>query len=484
MLISDKGAIVAQPGNNTKRSDTLPEVAAPVMAKIREGKPFTLNAASILDNSSVQCFYVPVKLSSFEAPWFFMVALPMDKAMAESNRALLTQLAISVIALLALGALVFYTASGVSSPLRRIAAYAQEVAAGDYTTTVDRKGFMLELVELQTALRSMVESLLATMAKADQRKERANMEAEKAREAVAEAEKAREATEENHKAMLEVAGRVNSVAEKLQQTAEELSAKINTAGREAEEQNSYMAETVVAISSMGDSILRVSTNAEDAAQFTERTRERAKEGAEIVDRTLEAFDSIRRETESLGGQIDDLSTRTEAIGDILRIINDIADQTNLLALNAAIEAARAGEAGRGFAVVADEVRKLAEKTVEATKQVEEAVGGIRISMRVSADGVARTAKTVLDTVELGLSAQTSLTDIVKLVQGMNEQIHDIARLCGEQAHTSEGVANTVDKLRQSSIMVTEAMDEGAAITRTLEPEARELGLLVDQLTKK
>ncbi|MDL2210913.1 methyl-accepting chemotaxis protein, partial [Desulfovibrio sp. OttesenSCG-928-O18] len=138
----------------------------------------------------------------------------------------------------------------------------------------------------------------------------------------------------------------------------------------------------------------------------------------------------------------------------------------------------------GFAVVADEVRKLAEKTMEATKQVDEAVGGIRSSMRVSAEGVSRTSETVLATVELGVNAQNSLADIVTLVQGMNEQIHDIARLCSEQAETSNGVAGTVDRLRQSSILVTEAMDEGAAITRALEPEARELGLLVEQLMKK
>ena len=483
MLISDTGAIIAQPVDELVKTEKLASVPDSVKEKLRNGKAFNMPATSVLDGSSVHCFYTPVKLESFAAPWYFMVALPMDKVMAESNKNLLIQLGISIMALAVLVGLVFYTANGVSTPLKRIAAYAQDVAAGNHEAVVDRRGFVLELIELQTALRSMLESLLETMAKAERRKEKANQEAEKAREAVHEAEQARESIEKSHKAMLEIAGRVNAVAEKLQTTSHALNDKITTAGRETQEQNNLMAETVVAISGMSDSIVRVSGNAEDAAQFTERTRTRASEGAEIVNRTLAAFDSIRRETDALGIQINDLGSRTESIGDILRIINDIADQTNLLALNAAIEAARAGEAGRGFAVVADEVRKLAEKTVEATRQVEDAVGGIRTSMQVSAEGVVRTSETVGNTVELGMNAQKSLADIVDLVQAMNQQIHDIARLCSEQAATSEQVAGTVDRLRQSSILVSDAMDEGAAITRTLEPEARELGLLVDQLTK-
>ena len=122
--------------------------------------------------------------------------------------------------------------------------------------------------------------------------------------------------------------------------------------------------------------------------------------------------------------------------------------------------------------------------MEATKQVSDVVNGIRSSMSVSAEGVVRTVKTVNDTVELGVNAQKSLVDIVELVQGLNRQIHDIAQLCSEQVKTSESVNRTVDRLRQSSLTVTEAMDQGATITLTLEPEAYELGRLVEQLTKK
>ncbi len=483
MLISDTGSIIAQPGS-VGVSEELPRVPDDVRQKISQHQPFTTSERSILNGEQVDCFYTPVKLDSFDAPWYFMVALPTAKIVAESTKSLYIQLGIGIVALIVLFALVFYTANVVSRPLQRIVVHAQEVASGNYKSSLDPRGFVKELQELGSALGSMLASLLDTMQRVEQTSREAQLEAERARQAMSEAQKAREISEANGKAMLEVAGRVDAVSQTLHNTSIDLTDKIATAERETHEQNRLMEQTVKAISGMSDSIVRVSDNAGDAAKFTERAQERAGAGAQIVNKTLQAVDGIRRETEALGGQIEDLSKSTEAVGAILGLINDIADQTNLLALNAAIEAARAGEAGRGFAVVADEVRKLAEKTVQATQQVDQSIRGIRNSMRTSAEGVSRTIETVQSTVTLGLDAQTSLSDIVELVKGMTDQIHDIAGLCREQASTSEQVARTVEHLRQLSLSVSKAMNEGAAISSDLVPQAQELGSLVEQLTHK
>ena len=481
LLISDTGAIVADP-SRAEAAEQLPSVAPEVLDRIKSGKPFTLYAESVFDKSAMQCFYTPVKLESFDAPWYFMVALPMDKVMAASNRNLLVQLGISLAALAVLVGLVFYTANSVSRPLQRIVEHAKAVAAGKYNSTLESKGLAVELLELQNALSSMLQSLLDTMRQVEESSAESARGAEQARKAMAEAEEARKRTEASQKAMLEVAARVDAVSGRVLATSEELTGAIASAGNEAREQNRLMEETSSAIGAMSDSIVRVSSNAGDAADYAEQTRARAGEGATIVNRTLDAVDGIRRETEALGAQITDLSKNTEAVGAILGLINDIADQTNLLALNAAIEAARAGDAGRGFAVVADEVRKLAEKTMEATRQVDDSIKGIRNSMRVSAEGVTRTVETVQSTVNLGHEAQASLQDIVGFVQGMSEQIHDIAGLCREQAATSEQVAAVMERLRQLSHSVDRAMSQGAEVSRALGPEARELGLLVEQLS--
>ncbi len=483
-LISDTGAIIAEPREQKSEAADLPRVSSEIQAQIRSGKPFSTEENSILHAGEImQCFYTPVKLESFEKPWYFMVALPRAKVMEASNQALLLQLIISLCALVILVGLVFYTADRVAKPLQLTATYAQEVAKGNYAAKPDGGSFAKEVRDLRVALGSMLDSLLNSMKEAEQRSEEARNEAERARRAVAEAEQARAKSEAGHKAMVEVAGRVDAVSRKLQRTSTDLSESIEVVSRETREQGDLMTETVDAVISMGDSIRQVAGNALDAADFAGRTRERAIQGAGTVDSTLHAFDSIRRETEALGGQIEDLGSRTESIGNILTMINDIADQTNLLALNAAIEAARAGEAGRGFAVVADEVRKLAEKTVQATRQVDDAVKGIRSSMKVSAEGVARTVTTVQSTVALGHDAQASLKDIVELVRAMDDQIHGIADLCRAQAATSEQVAGVVDRLRSLSQTVSQAMEQSAATAHSLEPEANELGLLVEQLNK-
>ncbi|MDL2280160.1 methyl-accepting chemotaxis protein, partial [Desulfovibrio sp. OttesenSCG-928-G11] len=362
MLISDTGAIVADPSKDEAQEE-LPQVSAEVLAGIKTGKAFFLDGESAFDKSRVRCFYTPVNLQSFAAPWYFMVALPADKVMAESRRNLAVQLGISAVAMALLIGLVFFTTNWVARPLQRIVAYAKDVAAGKLDGRLNAKGFAYELHELSDALRAMLDSLMQTMHKVEESSQTSAREAQRAHQAMAEAEEARKKTEAGHAAMVEVAGRVDAVSRKVLQTSEELTGTIDSAGSQTHEQNSLMEETVISIGGMANAVGRISSNAGDAAEFAERSRLRAGEGAAIVNKTLDAIAGIRSETEALGVQIEDLSKSTEAIGAILGLINDIADQTNLLALNAAIEAARAGDAGRGFAVVADEVRKLAEKTV-------------------------------------------------------------------------------------------------------------------------
>ena len=481
MLVDDAGTILAGPEKST--GEKLPAVSAQVLERMAAGSAFSLHETT-KNGIDMQLFYTPVKLNSFAAPWFFMVALPTDKVMAEHTANLYIQLGISFFALAFLIFLVFFASSRVSAPLLRIVEHAKAVAAGNYDSSLDSRGFTGELRELYVALQSMLESLLQTLGKAEQSNREAQQETEKSLAATAQAEKARLVAEENQREMLQIANRVDAVSQKLRSTSQALTDRINIATSEATKQTGLMEETVTTVAAMSNAVQRVSSTTVQAAEFAAQAGEKAGTGADIVDKTLGAFDGIRHDTEILGNQIEELGKSTDAIGDILGLINDIADQTNLLALNAAIEAARAGEAGRGFAVVADEVRKLAEKTMEATKQVNISISTIHSSMQTSSLGLQRTREAVQSTVELGLEAQSSLSDIVELVQRMNAHIQDIATLCRDEETISDQVSNIVERLRESCAAVGTAMDDGADLSHNLAPQAEELGELVEKLSKK
>ena len=176
-----------------------------------------------------------------------------------------------------------------------------------------------------------------------------------------------------------LAERASSISETLASASVSLSSQVEQASRGATTQSDRTTETATAMEEMNATVLEVARNASSAAENTEMTTQKAREGADVVGRVVSAIGRVQEQAVALKADMTELGQRAEGIGTIIEVITDIADQTNLLALNAAIEAARAGEAGRGFAVVADEVRKLAEKTMTATTEVNQAIRAIQES---------------------------------------------------------------------------------------------------------
>ena len=489
MLVSDSGIIVGSPRMEDVGKTLDKVLGADALAEMRaagkSGEQRLHSGVSLLDDKGKMLFlFSRIKIEAFDAPWTFMVAMPLDKVMAQADKQLYLSLGVAAAGILVLLTLVFVTANSVSAPVQRLVRFAGDVASGNYKAQSDGDAGTRELQELSSSLRHMLDSLLKVMEQAEQKEAEARREAERAQAAVWDVEEAQRHNIARQQAMYKVADRVEVVAAHLQSTSDALVDKMQAALRSSQEQSRLVGGTAHAVAQMADSTRQVAANAEDAAGFAEQTRERAVQGSQVVNSTIEAFDGIRSSTEKIGSQMQELSTRTEGIGNIIGMISDIADHTNLLALNAAIEAARAGEAGRGFAVVADEVRKLAEKTMHATRQVDEAIRGIQASMIESVRGVSQAVLSVEKTVEISQGARASLQDIVSLVQTMSSQIQGIAQLCQDQSATSRQIAGTVDELESLSKSAAIAMEDGAHAVANLAPQAKELGVLVYTLTQK
>jgi methyl-accepting chemotaxis protein len=225
----------------------------------------------------------------------------------------------------------------------------------------------------------------------------------------------------------------------------------------------------------------VARNAAATASSAELARDKARGGAKLVAEVETAVGSIREEAVVLTDNMRSLGDQAKGIGAIMDVISDIADQTNLLALNAAIEAARAGEAGRGFAVVADEVRKLAEKTMNATKEVGQSIAGIQ---RGTADAVSRVERAVskVETASgLAEKSEVALSEIVSVVEAAGDQVRAIATAAEQQSATSEEINRSVESISAIAHETAQAMHQSAQAVSDLARQAQELNSLMVSL---
>ena len=281
--------------------------------------------------------------------------------------------------------------------------------------------------------------------------------------------------------MAETASKAAATSDRMASASQELSAQIEQANQGAQEQNSRVQDTVTAVEEMNATILEVARNAGDTAKNAQDARDKAREGADLVVRVVSAVDGVRDAAGRLKENMQGLGRQAQGIGAVLGVISDIADQTNLLALNAAIEAARAGEAGRGFAVVADEVRKLAEKTMHATKEVGEAIAGIQHGTAETERMMDKAAAAVDTATKLAERSGTALTEIVSVVEAAGDQVRAIATAAEQQSATSEEINRSVESISRIASETADAMAQSAQAVTELAELAQNLTALVAEI---
>ena len=286
---------------------------------------------------------------------------------------------------------------------------------------------------------------------------------------------------DTQRTIVEVAEQAMDISNRVAAAAEQLSAQVEQVSRGTEIQSERAASTATAMEEMNATVLEVARNAAEASEQAGETRNKAEHGAQMVGKVIEAIRQVNTVATELEGNMQELGSQAEAIGGVMNVISDIADQTNLLALNAAIEAARAGEAGRGFAVVADEVRKLAEKTMSATTEVGSSIQGIQQSTTSNIARVTQAGQSVVSATDLAGASGEALKEILDLVAKNSALIAGIATAAEEQSATSEEINNSVEEVNRISGETASGMVESASAVQELSNMAQQLRTLLGRL---
>jgi methyl-accepting chemotaxis protein len=370
----------------------------------------------------------------------FDISAPMTEMIHQQNAtttiALIVGLAISLfIALL----IWIFVNRIVTKPLHALIEVSKAVAGGNLAVTIDQRTAD-EVGQLTGAFKVMVDNLRETLIK-----------------------------------LSEATAAIASASTEMASSTEQMATG-------SSEQTTQAQEVAGAVEEMTKTIIENSKNAANTANAAKRTKELALKGGHVVRETIDGMKRISAVVNKSAGTVKTLGDASDRIGEIIGVINDIADQTNLLALNAAIEAARAGEQGRGFAVVADEVRALAERTMKATKEIAGMIHAIQSSTNGAVDSMEEGTKEVDNGIELADRAGIALSEIAKEVELLADLINQIAAASDQQSTASEQVSKSVEAI---SAVTAETANGTQQIAKTAEDLSRlteSLQRLVEKFT--
>lgn len=404
----------------------------------------------------------------------------------------------AIVVFLALAVSVFYGVyiqSRVVMPIQGIIQRSKSVAAGDLSISEIEVKSNDEIGELATSFNQMVDNtkqiISAVLHSAGQvavtSEQMASNTAETAKAtqqvAIAIEEVARGATEQS----VMVAKTVKTFA----QTDE----VINIIAAGTEEQVRNILSTADLVDLMTASLQEVARSAENVNKSAVNTKNAAEKGAQSVTKTIDGMENIKEKSQQTADKINELGKHSEHIGEIIQVIDDIAEQTNLLALNAAIEAARAGEHGKGFAVVADEVRKLAERSSKATKEIATLITSIQKLTADAVKVVAESSSDVQQGFNLALEAGNALKEILNNIEDTYHQVQNITASSEQISANSQEVSNAVGrlnsiaqdntgaavKLSEASSQVSDAIENIAAVTEQSSAAAEEVSATTEEI---
>ncbi|MDP4116608.1 MAG: methyl-accepting chemotaxis protein [Bacteroidota bacterium] len=372
--------------------------------------------------------------------------------------------------------------NAIAKPIKELSSKAEMVAAGNYDVSINVES-KDEIGKLATVLGSMITNIKVSLEEVNSQKAVADKAAQNAEMLSTQSQEQEKYLQRNVEKLLiemekfasgdltvsvsleksgdnvgklldgfnkvvsnfrEILVKVSESVQATSSSSAQISSSVEEMSAGAQEQSTQTAEVASSVEEMTQTILETSNHTREVADKSQETAENARAGVAKVFDTKKGMDNIFASTEQTGKIISTLAQKTDQIGEITQVIDDIADQTNLLALNAAIEAARAGEQGRGFAVVADEVRKLAERTTKATKEIADTIKAIQDGVHEANVSMVEATKTVQVGLKLTEEVESSLKKIADDAISVNDLAAQVSASSEEQSKAAEEISRSID----------------------------------------
>ena len=273
---------------------------------------------------------------------------------------------------------------------------------------------------------------------------------------------------------------ISEASGQLASAAEEMSAITRESSAGIERQSMETDQAATAVNQMTAAVEEVARNAVSASQSTQDSQRSAKVGQERVTQTIASIEKLSATVQQTGVEVEGLARQAQDIARVVEVIRSIAEQTNLLALNAAIEAARAGEQGRGFAVVADEVRALAHRTQTSTQEIEQMIAKIQTCSSEAVSSMALNRNEAVDSLKIAHEAGLAITQITEAITDINDRNLLIATASEEQAHVARSVDQNLISIRDLSIQSSSAAGQTSIASQELSRLAVDLKQIVSK----
>ncbi len=439
------------------------------------------NSISDIANESFVTTYWPITNYANKIIGIHFIGTPLSTAFKQYYEAIYMTILACVITFIITVILGLIILSRILAPIGKIIAFTDEITRGNADAKLDvyRQD---DLGKLADTLRYMVDSLKNKIEEANQQNQEALCAKDEAQRATKEAEAAKLAAETaKQEGLLDAANQLEGIVDIIASASKELVAQIELSSRGAEEQAVRIMETATAMEEMNSTVLEVARNASTSAELSETTKLQATDGSKITEQCKNAITDVQEDSALLKESMNTLATHAGSISTIMGVISDIADQTNLLALNAAIEAARAGEAGRGFAVVADEVRKLAEKTLVSTTNVANTIADIQKSTSINVNHVDSVIQKIEDATTLTDASGEALHGILEIADKSAGGVKAIAIASEEQSRTSDKITLSISGISTIANETTQAMIAANAAVSELANQAQSLSSIIESL---